>query len=163
MPAMVLRHGVPGGLRSRCRHHLGMVHIYVTDCVGARPHARGSRASRAVDARAGDAVFPSSALAGGYTGRALTAVPGTRRRRCCLMELLLVAQEQVAPGKTSCAFGALERLLLGMRPLMSFQMLEPGERALAGCTNVRARLVGLGGREIGSWDLGCVDRDRRHY
>ena len=73
------------------------------------------------------------------------------------MQLLLVAQEQVTASKAPCAFGTLEWFLLGVRPLMSLEMLQAGERALASAADVGARFIGLGRRE-GSGGLG-VDHD----
>lgn len=40
------------------------------------------------------------------------------------MKLLLVPKQEVSAGEASCAFWALEWLLLGMRAFMTLQMLE---------------------------------------
>lgn len=64
------------------------------------------------------------------------------------MQFLLVTEQQVATGETSCTLGALEGLLLGVGTLVAFKMLETGEGALAGAADVRAGLIGLGRREI---------------
>ena len=45
------------------------------------------------------------------------------------VKLLLVSEKQVTPGKTAFTYGALERLFLGVRALVAFEMLEPGKRA----------------------------------
>jgi hypothetical protein len=74
------------------------------------------------------------------------------------MELLLVTQQEISAGEASRALGTFEGLFLGVRPLVSFQVLQSGKGALAGCADVRARLVGFRRREIGRC-LG-VDGDR---
>lgn len=79
------------------------------------------------------------------------------------MQLLLVAEKQVAPGKTSFTLGALEGLLLCVGALMSFQMFQPSECAAASGTAMRTRLVGLGWREIGRGRLGIDSNCRSFY
>ena len=63
------------------------------------------------------------------------------------MQLLLMPQEQIAPRKTARALGALERLLLCVRALVSFQMFEASERALAGGADMWPWFVCLWWRE----------------
>lgn len=76
------------------------------------------------------------------------------------MELLLVAQEQISTGEASRALGAFEGLLLGVGPLMAFQMFQSCKRAMAGRADMRARLVSLGWRHDGG-GLRCVHGDGR--
>ncbi len=56
-----------------------------------------------------------------------TCIAGSSGSSALLVELLLMAQQQIATRKTPCALGTLEGLLLGMRSLMAFQVLEAGE------------------------------------
>lgn len=65
-----------------------------------------------------------------------------------------MAQEQVAPGKASLALGTLKGLFLGVGTLVPLQVLKSGEGSCACSADMRARLVGLWGREVGrgrSW------------
>lgn len=64
------------------------------------------------------------------------------------MQLLLVPQQQITSSKASCAVGAFERFLLGVRALMTLQVLQSRKRATASSTNMRPRLVCLG-----RWDI----------
>lgn len=151
------RRCTPGYGRSSCSHHLHGSAVNMADCVGAGAHRVASaRTSAARADSSNDAVFASSTLAGSGTACAFATVARPGRRGCCLVQFLLVAQQEVAAGKTTCALGALERLLLGMRSLMAFQMLQACEGALASLTDMRPRLVGLGRRK----GL-CVDGDCR--
>lgn len=59
------------------------------------------------------------------------------------MKLLLVPEQKITAGKASCAFWALEWLLLRMGALMSLQMLKSRKGALAGTADMRSRLIGL--------------------
>jgi hypothetical protein len=63
------------------------------------------------------------------------------------MQLLLMAQQQVASRKATRALRALERLLLCVRALVSLQMLESRKRPRACRADVRPRLVSLWWRE----------------
>lgn len=74
------------------------------------------------------------------------------------MQLLLVAEEQVAPGETALALWTLKWLLLRVRSLMSLQMLQPGEGTAASGTTMRTRLISLWRREVCSRSL-RVDSD----
>lgn len=134
-------------------NHLHVVRIDMADGVGARPHGAivgsGGGSSSSGSIGAGDAVLPRTALGGSGAAGALPAVPGAGRRGGGLMELLLVAQQQVSAGKASAALGALEGLLLGVGALVTLQMLEAGEGALTGGADMRTGLIGLGQREGG--------------
>lgn len=70
------------------------------------------------------------------------------------MQLLLVAQQQVPPSKTSFAIGALKWLLFGVGTLMPLQMLKTSKCALTSRANMWTRLVGLWGWESGRGCLG---------
>ena len=59
------------------------------------------------------------------------------------MQFLLVSQQQVTARKTPLALRALKRLLLGVRALVSLQMLQARERPRACCADVRPWLVGF--------------------
>lgn len=77
-----------------------------------------------------------------------------------MMELLLVAQQQIAAGEASLAVTALERFFLGVRTLVSLEVFQAGKGALTGGANVRSRLVRLRRWEVGSF---CVDGDGRGF
>lgn len=79
------------------------------------------------------------------------------------MQLLLVSEQKVAAGETSRAFWALKGLFFSVGALVSLQMLETGECTLARLAGVRARLVGLGRREVVGGRLCCVHRDCRSF
>ena len=64
-------------------------------------------------------------------------------------------QQQVPPRKPSRAFGAFERLFLGVRSFMSFEMFQPGKRSSAGGTHVRSGFIGFG-----RWEGGVVTANR---
>lgn len=70
------------------------------------------------------------------------------------MQLLLVAQQQVPPSKTSFAIGALKWLLFGVGTLMPLQMLKTSKCALTCRADMWTRLVGFWGREGGRRCLG---------
>lgn len=129
-----------------CDHLHGSI-VNMADGVGPRPHGGSIGRSGGGSIRIGDAVLPSPALGWGSTASALPTVPRSRRRGCGLMQLLLVAKKQIAPGETSRAFGTLEWLLFSMRSFVPFQMFQSGEGALTSRADVRPRLVGLGRRE----------------
>lgn len=70
------------------------------------------------------------------------------------MKLLLVAQEQVTPGKASLALGALKGLFLCVGAFVPLQMLEASEGSGASSADVGPRFVGLWRRKVGrgrSW------------
>jgi hypothetical protein len=126
--------------------------VDVTDGVGARPHdiALGTAGV------AGYGVFADS---GGRIGwkasRAFpTSIPGSCVGRALLVELLLVAEQEVASRKASRALGALEGLLFGVRSLVSLQVLQSRKRPCACRADVWPGLVVLGWRE-------GLDRGRR--
>lgn len=74
------------------------------------------------------------------------------------MQLLLVAQQQIPPSKTSFAIGALKWLLFGMGSLVPLQMLKASKCALTSRADMRTRLVGLWGWKGGRRCLG-IDGD----
>ena len=140
------------------RNHLHRALVNVTDSVGPGSHRSARSAS---SGGVGDAVLACAALCR-RAARRLAAVPraGGRRRR--LMELLLMAQQQIAAGEASCAFGALERLLLCVGAFMSLQMLEASKGSLASSAHVRSGLICLWRGEVGR-RLGGVDRNGRGW
>ena len=134
----------------------------MADGVRPGPH-RGSRTSgHGSSSGACDAVFPNSASAACGTTSALSTIARTRRRCGRLVQLLLVSQKQIPSGKASRALWTFERLLFGVRALVTLQVLQAGKGALAGLADMRARLVGLGWWEVARRRLG-VYRDRRSF
>lgn len=54
-----------------------------------------------------------------------------------------MSEQEIPSSKAPSALGTFERLLLGMRSLMSFQMLQSGEGTLASGAYMRSWLVSL--------------------
>jgi hypothetical protein len=157
-----------GGRHARYRgiggsNHLHGRAIHMAYGVCPRPHigGRGDASSSRGSTGPRDAILPGAAGAWGRPTCALPAVTGTRGRGGGLMQLLLVAEKQVTTGEATGAFGALERLLFCMRPLVALEMLQTSERPLAGAADMGTRLVGLG-RGEGGRSLG-VDHDGRGF
>jgi len=146
-PMAVMRAGyTPSHLHVCSSHHLHGGAVNMADGIGAGAH-RGSTGG-AHWVWANDAVL-SGPLAGNGAAGALAAISRAGGGRRSLVQLLLVAQQEVSSRKASCALGALEELFLGMRTLVPLQVLQPSKGPLAGRANMRARLVGLRGREVG--------------
>ena len=121
---------------------------------GSRAHGGGSTVSVAHGRRAGVGHRVFADPAGGGWGNGARAFPARARAgagagRCRHVELLLMAEQEIAPSKAPSAFGAFERLLLCVGPLVTLQVLEAGERALTGVADMRSRFVGLRGRQAG--------------
>ncbi len=140
-------------------NHLHGGAVDMADGISPGPHGGGSTGGGGIGAR--DAVL--SDPAGPWCGptSAFATIAWARRWRCCLVQLLLMAQQQIAASKAPRTLRTLKRLFLGMRSLVAFQMLEPCKGALAGTANVGTRLVGLGRRKVG-WRLG-VNHDGRGF
>lgn len=133
-----------------------------TDGVGPGPHGGGIGGRGGIGTSY--AVLASPTLTQRDTTGALTTIARTSGGSSCLVEFLLVTQEQVAPGKASFALGALERLLLGVGALVPLQMFEPSKGPLTGGAYMWARLVSLGRRELArarGWR--CCCRCRRCF
>jgi hypothetical protein len=64
------------------------------------------------------------------------------------MQLLLMPEQQITTSKASCAIGAFKGLLLGVRALMTLQVLQSRKGATAGSTDMRPGLVCLGRGDI---------------
>lgn len=60
------------------------------------------------------------------------------------MQLLLMPEQQITTSEASCAIGAFKGLLLGVRALMTLQVLQSRKGATAGGTDMGPRLVCLG-------------------
>jgi hypothetical protein len=131
--------------------------VNMADGVGTGSHGGPSVGSSRVCPS--DAVLAGAALTRSSAAGRLTAVAWARGGRRRLMELLLVTQQQVAPGEASRALRALKRLLLCVGTLVAFQVLQSGKGTLAGCADVRAGLIGFWWGEVGG--SFCVDGDGR--
>jgi hypothetical protein len=64
------------------------------------------------------------------------------------MQLLLMAEQQIAARKAAGTVGAFKGLLLRMGSLVALQVLQSRKRATAGSADMRPRLVGLGRRDV---------------
>lgn len=96
-----------------------------------------------------DTVGPRRASGNPSSTSALSAtIPRTRGWGCCHVQFLLMAEKKIAASKATRAVGALKGLLFGMRPLMAFQVLQPGERPTTGGADMGPGFVSLGGRNI---------------
>lgn len=144
--------GIGGG------NHLHGGAVDMADSVCPGPHGGGG-AARGGGIGAHDTILPSPASARRHSTSALTAVARASRRGRCLVQLLLVSQQQITASKAPRALGTLKRLFLGVGTLVAFQVLEAGEGTLTSAADVGTRLVGLGRREGGRC-LG-VDHDGR--
>ena len=60
-----------------------------------------------------------------------------------------MAEQEITTSEAACAVGAFKGLLFGMRPFMALQVFQPGKGPTAGCADMRTRLIGFGGRDIG--------------
>lgn len=132
----VMRMTMYGGLRRRIvrvAHH-SHASPNMADGVGSRPHSSSSS----------NGVLPDPGAAGALPAR----VSRTRRRRCRHVEFLLVAQKEIPSGETPRAVWAFKGLLLGMRTLVAFQMLQTRERPGTCRADMRSRLVSLWWRNL---------------
>lgn len=84
--------------------------VNVTDGVGPRPHHGGVGSNMAANRAACDGVFANPSRRGCLdpAGALSSAVSRTRGRCSSLMELLLVAKQQISPRKTPCALRAFK-------------------------------------------------------
>lgn len=117
-----------GGRRSRNRgvgsgQHLHRNSVDMAYGIGSWPHRRVRGGGRRGTIGSSNAVLPHPTGAWRSTSGTLTAIAWARRRGGCLVELLLVAQQEISPSKASRTLWAFERLLLRVRPLVAFQML----------------------------------------
>lgn len=127
----------------------------MSDGVGSGAGSHGCGSAVAVADGDGGACVGHGVLANSAGGRggdgARTLSAGTRPRTAAggggHMQLLLVAEEEIASGEAPRAFRAFEGLLLGVGSLVAFEMLEAREGSLARTANVWPRLVRLRGRE----------------
>lgn len=60
-----------------------------------------------------------------------------------------MAKQKITTSEAACTVGAFKGLLFGMRPFMALQVLQAGKGPAAGCADMRTRLIGFGGRDIG--------------
>ena len=120
-----------------------MMIVDMANGISSWTHGRGSNVVIVASCSASNTVLAGTALSRTCGAGRLAAVSRTRRWCRCLMQLLLMAQQQIASGKASRALGAFEWLLFRMRALMTFQMLQASEGPRAGCTDMGARLIGL--------------------
>lgn len=107
---------------------------------------------RLARARSRDGILPDSSSSRSRLQIRLAlspiSVPRPAARGRLEMQLLLMPQEEIPPGKAPCALGTLERLLLGVGPLVPLQMLQPGKGSRASCTHMGTGLVCLWGRVL---------------
>lgn len=143
--------------------------IDVSDGVCPRTGSHsGCSAVAVADGRGGGVrhrVLADAAGAGGGGDRARALPAGTRSRAAAgggrHVELLLVAQQEVASGEASGAFRAFEGLLLGVGSFVTLKVLQACERALACLTDMWSRLVGLrSGLRFSTWRLRASIRGR---
>src|SRR5689334_10810084 len=106
--------GHPRHLGIGSSDHLHGSAVDMADGICPGPH-RGGRVVGSSSGSPGphDAVLPNSAGAWRRTAGALPTVAWARRRGGCLVQLLLVPEEEIASGKATGALGTLERLFLG--------------------------------------------------
>ena len=145
-----------GGICRACQKPLHGLPVDVADgvCSGAPGRILSPASSTCTTSRA---IFAAATL----TRRAadtLPTVPRSARRRGGLVKFLLMTQQEISASKASCTLWALERFLVGVGALVTFQVLETGERPLTCLTDVWARLVGLrvqvGNRGLGAGSYG---------
>ena len=114
-----------GGIWRACQKALHGLSVNVADgvCSGAPSRILSSAASAYA---AGRTIFAGATL----TRRAADTLPTVTwpaRRRGGLVKFLLMTQQEISASKASCALWAFERLLVGVRALVTFQVLETGE------------------------------------
>jgi hypothetical protein len=114
----------------------------VANRVGTRPHRSGAVSDGVLAHTIGARTRTRST-------RTLSAtVSGPRGWGRCHMQLLLMPQQQITASEASCAIGAFKGLFLGVRALMTFQVLQSREGATASGTDMRPWLVCLGRGDI---------------
>lgn len=109
------------------RNHMHMIAVDMANSICAGPHRGIRRGGLGGSICTSNAILTSSALSCGSAASTFATVSRPRRGGRGLVKLLLVAQEQISPGKASCAFGALERFLFSVGTFVTFQVFQSGK------------------------------------